>query len=123
MEVKDTIYIQVQNEDMAILDAEMHNAELRAEAERREARHRADQERLRHQNQNTILIGFLVMFAIAFFSILISQWQLRENLESLKLKNNQGVIARQAYRRALDAKEAENAMKVKILQNRKSRSL
>ena len=123
MDVKDTIYIQVQNEDMAILDAEMHNAELRAEAERQEARHRAEQERMRHQNQNTILIGFLVMFAIAFFSILISQWQLRENLESLKQKNNQSVVARQAYRRALDAKEAENAMKVKILQNRKSRSL
>ena len=71
----------------------------------------------------SILLGFLVMFAIAFFSILISQWQLRENLDDLKKKNNQSVIARQAYQKALDAKEAENAMKVKILQNRKSSTI
>lgn len=123
MEVKDSIYIKVQNEDLAILDAEMNNAELREEAIRQEARHQAEAQRLRHQNQNTILLGFLVMFAIAFFSILISQWQLRENLDNLKQKNNQSVLARQAYQKALDAKEAENAMKVKILQNRKSSTL
>ena len=109
MEEKDSIYIRVQNEDMAILDAEMNNAQLRADAER-----------LRHQNQNTILLGFLVMFAIAFFSILLSQWQLRQNLEEMKNKNNQMLVNRRAYQKALDAKEAENAMKVKILQNRKS---
>lgn len=123
MEVKDSIYIKVQNEDLAILDAELNNAELRAEAERQEARHRAAAERLRHQNENTILLGFLVMFAIAFFAIMISQWKLRENLESLKQRNNQSIIARQAYQKALDAKEAENAMKIKILQNRKSTTL
>ena len=123
MEVKDSIYIKVQNEDLAILDAEMNNAELRAEAIREKARHEAEAERLRQQNRTTILLGFLVMFAIAFFSILISQWQLRENLDDLKKKNNQSVIARQAYQKALDAKEAENAMKVKILQNRKSSTI
>ncbi len=112
MEEKDSVYIKVQNEDMAILDAEMNNAKLRADAER-----------LRHQNQNTILLGFLVMFAIAFFSILIQQWQLRENLDELKKKNNGNLLARQAYQKALDAKEAENAMKVKILQNRKSNTI
>lgn len=123
MEVKDSIYIQVQNEDLAILDAEMNNAELRAEAERQAVLYQAEEERLRHQNQNTVLLGLLVMFAIAFFFILISQGQLRENLESLKKTNNQSVVARQAYRKALDAKEAENAMKVKILQNRKSSTI
>lgn len=123
MDVKDSIYIKVQNEDMAILDAEMNNAELREEAIRQEARHQAEEQRLRHQNQNTILIGCLVMFAIAFISILISQWNLRENLDSIKKKNNQSVLARQAYQKALDAKEAENAMKIRILQNRKSTTL
>ena len=123
MNVKDSIYIKVQNEDLAILDAEMHNAELRAEAERQEVLHQAEAERLRHQNQNIILLGFLVMFAVSFFAILISQSQLRENLESLKKQNNQSVLARQAYQKALDAKEAENAMKVKILQNRKSSTI
>ena len=112
MQEKDSTYIKVQNEDMAILDAEMNNAQLRADAER-----------LRHRQQNTILIGFLIMFAIAFISILLSQWQLRENLEILKQKNNQSLMARQAYHKALDAKEAENAMKVKILQNRKSSTI
>lgn len=123
MGVKDSIYIKVQNEDMAILDAEMNNAELRAEAERQEARHREAAERLRHQHQYTILLSFLAMFAIAFFSILISQWQLRETLAALKQQNNQSVLHRQAYQKALDAKEAENTMKVKILQNRKSSTI
>lgn len=109
MSEKDSIYIKVQNEDMAILDAEMNNAQLRQDAER-----------LKNQNQTTILIGFIVMFAIAFFSILLAQWQLRQNLDEMKNKNNQILIARRAYQKALDAKEAENAMKVKILQNRKS---
>lgn len=109
---KDSIYIKVQNEDMAILDAEMNNAQLRQAAER-----------LRHQNQNTILLGFLVMFAIAFMAILVSQWQLRQNLEEMRSKNSQMLIARRAYQKALDAKEAENAMKVKILQNRKSNTI
>ena len=108
MDEKDAIYIKVQNEDMAILDAEMNNAQLRQDAQR-----------LRAQNQNTILIGFIVMFAIAFLSILLSQWQLRENLDEMKNKNNEMLIARRAYQKALDSKEAENAMKVKILQNRK----
>ncbi len=111
MAEKDSIYIRVQNEDMAILDAEMNNAELRRQAEK-----------LRSQNQTTILLGFLVMFAIAFFSILLSQWQLRQNLEEMRQKNSQILIARRAYQKALDAKEAENSLKIKILQNRKSNS-
>ena len=112
MNEKDTIYIRVQNEDLAILDAEMNNAQLRAEAER-----------LRHQNQSTILLGFIAMFAIAFLSILFSQWQLRENLENMQRQNADMLRDRRDYRRALDAKESENAMKIKILQNRKSTRL
>ena len=90
----------------------MNNARLRQEAAR-----------LKAQNQNTIMIGFIVMFAIAFFSILLSQWQLRENLHEMKRKNSEMLVARRAYQKALDAKEAENSMKVKILQNRKSNTI
>lgn len=111
MSAKDSIYIAVQNEDMAILDAEMNNAKLREEAQR-----------LKAQNEITTLLGFLVMFAIAFVSILFSQARLRENLDQMREKNRKILIARQAYRQALDAKEAENSLKTKILQNRKSNS-
>ena len=105
---KDSVYIKVQNEDLAILDAEMNNAQLRHEAQQ-----------LRTRNQNTILIGFLVMFAIAFISVMYQQWNLRSNLERLKQHNAAILMARRAYRQALDAKEAENAVKIKILQSRK----
>lgn len=107
MSEKDSIYIKVQNEDMAILDAEMNNARLREEAER-----------LKHQNQNTILLGFLVMFAIAFFAILLSQWQLRQNLDEMRRKNTQALAVRRAFQKAMEAKESENDFKVKLLQNR-----
>ena len=104
---KDSIYIKVQNEDLAILDAEMNNAQLREEAQR-----------LKAQNQITILVGFLIMFAIAFFAILLSQWQLRQNLDEMRRKNNQNLATRRAFQKAMEAKESENAYKVKILQNR-----
>ena len=109
MASKDSIYINVQNEDMAILDAEMNNAQLRQDAER-----------LKAQNQITILLGFLIMFVIAFGSMLVSQARLRENLDEMKSKNNEMLMARRAYQNALDSKESEIAMRVKILQNRKS---
>ena len=83
MAEKDSIYIKVQNEDLAILDAEMNNAQLRQDAER-----------LKAQNQMTILLGFLVMFFIAFASILVQQWQLRQNLEEMRIKNNEAMANR-----------------------------
>ena len=107
MAEKDSIYIKVQNEDMAILDAEMNNAQLRQDAER-----------LKNQNQTTILIGFLVMFAIAFIAILMQQWQLRENLDEMRRKNNEALAVRRAFQKAMDAKESENDYRIKILQNR-----
>ena len=109
MNEKDSIYIKVQNEDLAILDAEMENAQLRQETEH-----------LKLQNQNTILMGFILMCMAAFVAILMSQWRLRENLDALKKNNSQMLTARRMYQTALDSKEAENALKVKILQNRKS---
>lgn len=112
MNDKDSIYIKVQNEDIAILDAEMNNAELRAAAER-----------LRYRNQQTILYGFLVMFAIAFSAILLSQWQLRQNLDEMRRKNSQNLAARRAFQKAMEAKEAENDYKLKILQNRTTNPL
>lgn len=107
MQQKDSIYIKVQNEDLAILDAEMNNAQLREDAQR-----------LKAQNQMTIMIGFLVMFAIAFFAILFNQWQLRQNLDEMRRKNTQAIAARRAFQKAMDAKESENEYKIKILQNR-----
>jgi hypothetical protein len=107
MAEKDSIYIRVQNEDMAILDAEMNNAELRRQADR-----------LRSQNQTMILIGFLVMFAIAFIAILMQQWQLRANLDEMRRKNNEALALRRAFQKAMDAKESENDYRIKILQNR-----
>ena len=107
MSTKDSIYINVQNEDMAILDAEMNNAQLRQDAER-----------LKAQNQITILLGFLVMFVIAFFAILFSQWQLRQNLDEMRRKNAQNLETRRVFQKMMEAKEAENATSLKILQNR-----
>lgn len=109
---KDSIYIKVQNEDLAILDAEMNNAQLREDAQR-----------LKAQNQMTILIGFLVMFAIAFFAILLSQWQLRQNLDEMRRKNAQMLASRRAFQKAMEAKEAENEFQIKILQNRTTNRL
>ena len=107
MNEKDSIYIKVQNEDLAILDAEMNNAQLREEAQR-----------LKAQNQMTILIGFLVMFAIAFGGILLQQWKLRENLDQMRRRNDEAMATRRAFQKAMDAKESENDYKIKILQNR-----
>ena len=107
MQEKDSVYIKVQNEDLAILDAEMNNAQLREEAQR-----------LKNRNQLTILLGFLLMFAMAFLSILVQQWQLRANLEELRRKNSEALASRRAYQKAMDAKESENDFKIKILQNR-----
>lgn len=109
---RDSVYIRVQNEDLAILDAEMNNAQLRQEAER-----------LKAQNNITILVGFLVMFAIAFFAILLSQWQLRQNLDEMRRKNSQALAARRAFQKAMEAKESENNYKIKILQNRTTNRL
>lgn len=106
---KDSIYIKVQNEDLAILDAEMNNAQLRHEAQL-----------LKTRNQHTVLTGFFAMFLIAFFSVLYQQWHLKSNLDHLRQSNAEVLRARRAYRQALDAKEAENAVKIKILQSRKS---
>ena len=112
MQDKDSVYIKVQNEDLAILDAEMHNAQLREEAQKLKAR-----------NQLTVMIGFLVMFALAFFAILLSQWQLRHNLDEMRRKNSQMLATRRAFQKAMDAKESENAFKIQILQNRKTNML
>ena len=70
-----------------------------------------------------IFSAFLVMFAIAFFAILLSQWQLRQNLEEMRRKNNEALAVRRAFQKAMEAKEAENSYKVKILQNRTTNPL
>lgn len=112
MNQKDSIYIKVQNEDLAILDAEMNNAQLREEAQQLKAR-----------NQMTILLGFLVMFAVAFASILVQQWKLRENLDEMRRKNVEALKARRAFQKAMDAKEAENEYKFNLLKNRSTNVL
>ena len=112
MEEKDSVYIKVQNEDLAILDAEMNNAQLREEARE-----------LKAQNQMTILGGFLVMFLIAFLSIIVQQWRLRENLAQLREKNNALLRERRAYQKALETLEAENNLHIKLLQKRNFNTL
>lgn len=112
MNDKDSVYIKVQNEDLAILDAEMHNAQLREETQMLKARGR-----------QAILLGFLVMFAIAFFAILLSQWKLRQNLDEMRRRNSQILESRRAFQKAMEAKESENQFKIKILQNRKTNML
>lgn len=107
MTEKDSVYIKVQNEDLAILDAEMNNAQLREEAQR-----------LKAQNQITILLGFILMFAVVFVFILVQQWKLRENLEEMSRIRNKAIRDRRAFAKSLDAKEAENEYKIKLLQNR-----
>ena len=90
----------------------MHNAQLREETQMLKARGR-----------QAILLGFLVMFAIAFFAILLSQWKLRQNLDEMRRRNSQILESRRAFQKAMEAKESENQFKIKILQNRKTNML
>ena len=107
LNVKDSIYIKVQNEDLAILNAEMENARLREEAQQLKAR-----------NQRSVLWGFLITFAFAFVTILLNQWKLRQNLDELRRRNTEMIRDRRAFQRAMDAKEAENTYKINFLLNR-----
>ena len=104
---KDSIYIQVQNEDLATLNAEMNNARLREEAQT-----------LRSRNQLLILLGFLVMFVVAFVAMLLGQWQLRQNLEEMRRRNAEMIRSRRDFQKAMEALERENAYRIRILQNR-----
>lgn len=106
-EEKDSLFLKVQNEDLSILEAEMNNAQLREEAQR-----------LKSRNQVTILAGFLIMFLLAFLSILLQQWRLRENLDQMRARNQSILTARKAYQNALASKETENELKIKLLQNK-----
>ncbi len=56
-------------------------------------------------------------------SSLMSQWQLRQNLDEMRAKNNQALAARRAFQKAMEAKESENNYKIKILQNRTTNKL
>ncbi len=107
MEEKDSVYLRIQDEDIAILEAEMDNALLREEAERQKTR-----------NQFLLLSGFLLMFVLAFLAVLIHQWRVKDNLDQMRSQQNALLAARRAYRQALNAKEAENALKIKYLQNK-----
>ncbi|MBR3659250.1 MAG: hypothetical protein IKN61_04990 [Bacteroidaceae bacterium] len=112
MATKDSIYIAVQNEDMAILDAELNNARLRLEAQR-----------LKSQQEMSIMLGFILLFMLVTIAILFSQWSLEKNLDNLRDRNRRELEARNAYRKALDSKELENEMKTRILQNRQNKEL
>ncbi len=112
MEQKDSAYIKVQNEDLAILDAEMNNAQLREEAQQ-----------LRLQNDMAIMVGFLVMFFLVFVFMIVQQWSLSDNLAQLRAMNEAQLMERRAFQTALNAKEAENALRVKLLQKRQFNTL
>lgn len=106
METKDSILIKVQNEDMAILDAELDNARLRLEAQK-----------LKSQNETVIMLGFIFLFLLVSASIMITQWILNTNLDNLRQKNKEVLAARESYRRSLDTKELEIDMRIRLLQN------
>lgn len=110
MEAKDSIYITVQNEDMAILDAELNNARLRLEAQR-----------LKSQQEMSIMFGFIILFMLVTVAILFSQWNLKSNLDHMRERNRRELEARNAYRKAIDSKELENEIKTNILQNRQTK--
>ena len=112
MEQKDSVYIKVQNEDLAILDAEMNNAQLREEAQQ-----------LRLQNDMALMGGFLVMFLLVFIFMIVQQWRLSDNLSQLRAMNDDQLMERKAFQTALNAKEAENALRIKLLQKRKFNTL
>ena len=112
MEQKDSVYIKVQNEDLAILDAEMNNAQLREEAQQ-----------LRLQNDMALMGGFLVMFLLVFIFMIVQQWRLSDNLSQLRAMNDAQLMERKAFQTALNAKEAENALRIKLLQKRKFNTL
>ena len=112
MEQKDSVYIKVQNEDLAILDAEMNNAQLREEAQK-----------LRLQNDMALMGGFLVMFLLVFIFMIVQQWRLSDNLSQLRAMNDAQLMERKAFQTALNAKEAENALRIKLLQKRKFNTL
>ena len=112
MEEKDSVYIKVQNEDLAILDAEMNNAQLREEAQQ-----------LRLQNNMALMGGFLVMFLLVFVFMLVQQWRLNDNLHQLRAANEAQLMERRAFQAALNAKEAENALRIKLLQKRQFNTL
>lgn len=109
MQTKDSIYIAVQNEDMAILDAELNNARLRLEAQR-----------LKSQQEMAIMFGFLMLFALVTVAIQFSQWSLNKSLDDLRERNRRELEARDAYRKAMDSIEMENEMRIKVLQNRQN---
>ena len=112
MEAKDSIYINVQNEDMAILDAELNNARLRLEAQR-----------LKSQQEMSVMFGFIILFLLVTVAIVFTQWNLNNNLDNLRQRNMNELEARNSYRRAIDAKELENDMRTRIIQNRQNNNL
>lgn len=112
MAAKDSIFIKVQNEDMAILDAELNNARLRLETER-----------LKSQQEISIMFGFILLFLVVSIAILFSQWNLNKNLDNLRERNRRELEVRSDHRRAMDTKELEIEMKTRILQNRQNSNL
>ena len=94
------------------MDAEMNNAQLREEAQQ-----------LKIQNEMAIMAGFLVMFLVAFIAIIVQQWRLRENLDQLRERNTALLTDRRAFQQALDAMEAENSLRIKLLRKRNYNTL
>lgn len=107
MATKDSIYIAVQNEDMAILDAELNNAQLRLEAQR-----------LKSQQEIYIMFGFVFVFLLVTLAIMFSYSNLNMTLDNLRERNRTELEQRNAFRKAIDAKELENEVRTRIMQNR-----
>jgi hypothetical protein len=68
----------------------------------------------------SIMFGFLMLFALVTVAIQFSQWSLNKSLDDLRERNRRELEARNAYRKAMESKEIENEMKIKVLQNRQN---
>ena len=80
-----------------------------------------EMERYRHFAEHPLQINRLPAARLRASGI-FTDYQLAA-LEDYRARNGDILEARKAYQKALDAKEAENSMKIRILQNRKSNTL
>lgn len=104
VQARDSVFLMAQNEDLAVLDAELNNAQLRLEAER-----------LKWRNQIIVMVSFIILFLVFFFGFLLSQWSLKNNLDKMIEKTRESLDNRAEYRSGMDSVYQQNEMKTKII--------
>ena len=71
----------------------------------------------------SIIYFFKELFLLVFIFMIVQQWRLSDNLSQLRAMNDAQLMERKAFQTALNAKEAENALRIKLLQKRKFNTL